>query len=90
MVETERGDVRGIQRKGYQSGFLEGRRGHKQYMGEDSNQHSKSGLRDVWSNQKKVKARLKILDGATRKSEGLLTRKKNAIDACTMTGVWTT
>ena len=89
-MKTERGDVRGIQEKGYQRGLLEERRGHKQHVGEDGYQHSEGGFRDVWSNQKKVKARLKILDGATRKSEGLLTRKKNAIDACTMTGVWTT
>ena len=32
----------------------------------------------------------KILGGGTRKSKGLLRRRKNAIDACTMTGVWTT
>ena len=28
--------------------------------------------------------------GGTRKSKGLLRRRKNAIDACTMIGVWTT
>ena len=32
VVETKRGDVRGIQRKGYQRGILEGRRGHKQHV----------------------------------------------------------
>ena len=32
-------------------------------------------------------ARLKILGGGTRKSKGLLRRRKNDIDACTMTGV---
>ena len=53
VVETERGDVRGIQGKGYQRGLLEGRRGHKQHVGEDGNQHSKGGLRGVWSNQRK-------------------------------------
>ena len=41
MTETERGDVRGIQRKSYQRGLLEERRGHKQYVGEDGNQHLK-------------------------------------------------
>ena len=39
---------------------------------------------------KEVEARLKILGGGTRKYNGLLRRRKNAIDACTMTGVWTT
>ena len=32
----------------------------------------------------------KILGGGTRKFKGLLRRRKSAIDACTMTGVWTT
>ena len=36
-------------------GLLEGRRGHKQHVGEDGNQHSEGGLRDVWSNQRKWK-----------------------------------
>ena len=39
---------------------------------------------------KEVEARLKILGGGTRKSKGLLRRRKNAIDTCTMIGVWTT
>ena len=43
-METKRGDARGIQRKGYQRGLLEGIRGHKQHVGEDGNQHSKGGL----------------------------------------------
>ena len=38
----------------------------------------------------KVEARLKILGGGTRKSKGLLRRRKNVMDACTMIGVWTT
>ena len=29
------------------------KRGHKQHVGEDGNQHSESGLRGVWSNQMK-------------------------------------
>ena len=36
MVETEIGDVRGIEGKSYQIGLLEGRRGHKQHVGEDN------------------------------------------------------
>ena len=52
-MKTERGDVRGIQGKGYQRGLLEGRRGHKQHVGEDGNQHSEGGLKGVWSNQRK-------------------------------------
>ena len=31
-MKTERGDVRGIQGKGYQRGLLKGRRGHKQHV----------------------------------------------------------
>ena len=34
-----------------------------------------------------MEARLKILGGGTKKSKGLLRRRKSAIDACTMTGV---
>ena len=34
-----------------------------------------------------MEARLKRLGSGTRKSKGLLRRRKNAIDACTMTGV---
>ena len=59
-------------------------------MGEDGNQHSEGGLRGVWSNPKEVEARLKMLGGGMRKSKGLLRRRKNAINACTMTVVWTT
>ena len=53
VVETERGDVRGIQGKGYQKRHLEGRIAHKQHVREDGNQHSEDGLRCVWSNQRK-------------------------------------
>jgi hypothetical protein len=37
---------------------------------------------------KGVETKLKILSGGSRKSKGLLWRRKNAIDICTMTGVW--
>ena len=43
-METEREDVRGIQGKGYQIGLLEGRRGHKQHVGEDGNNIRKVAL----------------------------------------------
>lgn len=35
-----------------------------------------------------MEAKLKILGGRMRKSKGLLRRRKNAIDVCTMTRVW--
>jgi len=44
---------KGIQGNGYQIGLLEGRRGHKQHVGEDGNQHSEGDLKGVWSNQRK-------------------------------------
>lgn len=37
---------------------------------------------------KGVETKLKILSGGSRKSKGLLWRRKNAIVICTMTGVW--
>jgi hypothetical protein len=37
---------------------------------------------------KGVEAKLKILDGRTRKSKGILRRKK-IVHICTMIGVWT-
>ena len=37
-----------------------------------------------------MEARLKILGDGTRKSKGLLRRRNNAIDDCTMTGAWAT
>jgi hypothetical protein len=39
---------------------------------------------------KGVKVKLKIHGGGMRKSQGLLRRRKNAIDVCTMTRLWTT
>jgi hypothetical protein len=39
---------------------------------------------------KRVEAKLKIFGGETRKSKKLLRRRKNVIDVCTMTRVWTT
>jgi hypothetical protein len=38
---------------------------------------------------KGVEAKLNILDGRTRKSKGILRRKK-IVHICTMIGVWTT
>ena len=52
MVKTEKGDVRGIQGKGYQRGLLEGRKGHKQHVGEDGNMRSEGYFRGAWSDQR--------------------------------------
>jgi hypothetical protein len=38
---------------------------------------------------KEVEAKLKILDGGTRKSKGLFRKRKNVIDVCTIIRVWT-
>jgi hypothetical protein len=86
MAKIERGGIRSLQGKGHQRRHLEGR---KQTCGRCQPIFGRWPQRCV-EQPKGVEAKLKILEGETRKSKGLLRRSKNAIDICTMTIVWTT
>jgi hypothetical protein len=82
VVETERGDV---------EVFKEWALGKKmtQTCGRRWQHVFRRWSQGYMEQPKGVEAKLKILDGETRKSKQLSRRRKNAIDVCTMAGVWT-
>ena len=87
MVETERGEGKSLQ------GSLKRTLGRKRMTQTTCGKRWQLAFKR-WPQRcveqlKGVEAKIKILDGRTRKSKGILRRKK-IVHICTMIGVWTT